>query len=287
MARVPLNVTLIAIPGHHRSRIVCAAMREGIERMGDRVSVQSSLAYMHPQGDVAVFYGFAGRLANALRDYPASGKPAVYVDLGFWGRKEGGRFAGYHKLSVNARHPTAYFQARPHDPSRAKRFGLEPAPWRISGEHILVAGMGPKGARAEGYPPLGWEQNAVDILRRHTQRPIVYRPKPNWLNPPPLQGATMAPMGQSLDDALANCHAVVTHHSNAAVEAITAGVPAFVVEGCALPMASSDLAKIETPVMPEGRAQWLADVSWVQWSVSEMSSGAAWAYLKNEGLVGQ
>lgn len=282
---MPLDVTIYAIPGHLRSRTVCAAMLEGILRSGDKCVVKSALAYTTPESDVAVFYGLAGKLANVLRDYPKAGRPAAYVDLGYWGRKDGGRFAGYHKIAVNSRHPTAYFQNRSHDASRAEVFGLEPAPWSQGGRHILIAGMGPKGAHADGFPPLGWERKAMAEIRKHTDRPVIYRPKPNWPGPPQLDGARMAPHGQSLEAALVNCHAVVAHHSNAAIEAITLGVPAFVVEGAALPMACADLSRIETPARPDGRRQWLNDLAWTQWSIPEQASGAAWNYLKEEGLV--
>lgn len=283
---MPLAVTVYLQPGHPRSKAVCSAMLAGIQKSGDKVTLRSALQYRMPEGDVAVFYGLAGKLAQVFADYPRAGRKAVYVDLGFWGRKDGGRFAGFHKLAVNDRHPTAYFQARRHDASRAQVFGLKPSPWRRKGDHILLAGMGPKGARAEGFQALGWERQALAELRRHTDRPVIYRPKPNWINPPPLPGAIMAPKDQSLEDAIAGCHAVVTHHSNAAVEAITMGVPAFVVEGVALPMARTDLKLIETPAYPDGRGQWLSDLAWTQWSVAEMATGQAWAHLKAEGLVG-
>ncbi len=145
--------------------------------------------------------------------------------------------------------------------------------------------MGPKGSRAEGFSPLAWERRAVAMIRQHSARPIIYRPKPNWENPLPLQGVETAPKDQDLMEALRGCHAVVAHHSNAAVEALVAGIPAFVVEGIALPMGRSDLAMIEQPRYPGTRAQWLADAAWTQWSVAEMSSGAAWRHLKDEGLV--
>lgn len=282
---MPVNVTIFQIPGHLRSRAVCTAMAEGIRKAGDKVTIHAAHNYRQPEGDVAVFYGLAGKLSSVFADYPRAGRKACYVDLGYWGRKDGGRFAGYHKLAVNARHPTAYFQAQAHDASRAAVFGLKPEPWKRDGGHILLVGMGPKGSWAEGYKALGWETQALAALRKVTDRPIVYRPKPNWPNPPPLAGAIMAPKDQSLEEALVGCHAVVTHHSNAAIEALALGVPAFVVEGAALPMSLTDLTRIETPAYPEGRGQWLSDLAWAQWSIAEMGEGLAWRYLKDEGLV--
>lgn len=280
-----LDVVLFQIPGHPRSKAVTCAMLEGILKVGDRAKIRSSLTYRQPDGDVGVFYGLAGNLARALAEYPAAGRKAVYVDLGFWGRKDGGRFSGYHKLSVNGRHPTAYFQQRKHAPDRARAFGLRAEVWQRGGSHILLAGMGPKGSRAEGFSPMAWEARAVQAIRAVSDRPIVYRAKPNWEGAPPLAGAIMAPKGQDLLEALKGCHAVVAHHSNAAVEGLVLGHPAFVVEGIALPMGASDLSTIEAPRYPVGRPQWLADAAYSQWSIAEMASGAAWRHLKDEGLI--
>ena len=283
-----MKVVIYQIPGHERSKVICAAWRQGLAAVGQDYTVRSSVTYLRPDADVAIFYGLSGRLAHALRDYPAAGRTALYVDLGYWGRKDAtkeGRFTGFHKISVNGRHPTAYFQARAHSDDRFATSGLVVRPWQPPGSSVLIVGMGPKGSAAEGYPALGWETEALGVMRARTRRPFIYRPKPNWQAPPRLPGASMAPAGQSLEDALRDCHAVVAHHSNAAVEAIVAGVPAFVAEGVAVPMASTDLTQIENPVRPDGREQWLADIAYTQWSVAEIATGLPWLHLKSEGLV--
>jgi hypothetical protein len=280
-----VDVTIWQIPGHPRSKAVCTAMLEGISKAGDTPILKSALQYTRPDGRVGVFYGLAGKLARAFAEYPAAGKTAVYVDMGYWGRKEGGRFVGYHKLAVNGRHPTPYFQAHPHDARRIERFGLKLKPWREDGRAVVLAGMGPKGSRAEGFPPQGWERWVVPILQRATGRPILYRPKPNVEGSKPIPGTTMIDKDQPLELALRDAWCLVAHHSNAAVEAIIQGVPAFVAEGVALPMASSDFSAIERPARPEGRERWLNDIGWTQWSVAEMASGEAWLHLKSEGLV--
>lgn len=281
------EVMIWQIPAHPRSREVCAAMLQGINRVGDRATIQSALNYRRPEGDVGLFYGMAGRLKEALRAYPLAGKPAIYVDLGFWGRKQGGRFAGYHKISVNGRHPTAYFQDRPHDFSRAAVFKLKPEPWRKPdpGAPIILAGMGPKGAHAEGYRPQQWEAQMVKIMRQFTDRPIHYRPKPNWPAATPIPGTVMLNRLAPLEQALAGAHCVVSHHSNTGVEALVAGIPNFTTEGVAVPLSRTDLVKIEDPLLSEHRMQWLADVAWTQFSIAEMASGLAWRHLKEEGLV--
>lgn len=268
---------------------MCVAMAQGIARHGDDARLLSSANYRSPADcDVAVFYGLAVNNARMFRDFRAAKKPAVYIDLGYWGRREGGRLTGYHKISVGDRHPTAYFQKRRHDASRIERFGLAPQPWR-RGEAILLCGMGPKAAGAEGYAPNQWESWAVSELRKHTERPIIYRPKPNWPTARKIAGTEWGAVERDgeIAQALEGVWAVVSHHSNANVEALQLGVPSFTLGGVALPMSEARLSLIETPRFPSDaeRAQWLADIAWTQWSVAEMADGLPWAHLKAEGLI--
>jgi len=265
-------------------------MRAGIERVGDTVVVRSALQYRAPDEPTAVFYGLAHRLHLALKQHAADlSRRAVYIDLGYWGRRDGGRFLGFHKISVDARHPTAYFQRRSHDSSRIEALGQAMEEWRGPGRHILLAGMGPKAALVEGFPQNGWERDAIAQIRKVSDRPIIFRPKPSDAGAQPVAGTTFDRTFKTgpLAPLLENCHAIVTHHSNVGVEALQAGVPVFTAEGVALPLGLADLSRIETPKQPSDaeRMQWLADVAWCQWSVAEMAEGLPWRHLKDEGLV--
>ena len=259
-------------------------MLKGIGIVGDRVRHKFERQYTGVEADVAVFYGLAGNLKRVFRDYPAAGKTAVYIDLGYWGRKPPRlKFGGHHKISVNSRHPTAYFQRFKHDDSRIRVFGITPGPWH-SGSSVLVAGMGPKAAIAEGMQFQQWDRASIADIKRSTKLPIIYRPKPSGPSRP-IHGTILSSRDESLDAVLAISHAVVTHHSNVAVDALVAGVPVFCVEGVAAPMAFRDFSMIDNPPKPEGREQLLADIAWCQWSVEEMGQGLPWRHLKNEGVV--
>jgi hypothetical protein len=192
-------------------------------------------------------------------------------------------------MAVNSRHPTDYFQRVKHGVERFACFSVKIKPWAEgSGKkrYIIVGGMSAKAARAEGFGPEEWERRIVDQLRSVTDREIVYRPKPNWRDARPITGSRFArgedgDIGKYLD----GCHAVVTHHSNVAVDALLAGVPSFCWDGAATPLSSQDLSRIEDPVKPDGREQWAYDLAYTQWNVAEMREGAAWRYLREEGLV--
>jgi len=223
-----------------------------------------------------------------MDDYIAAGKTVVFVDLGYWGRRLGGRYNGYHKVTINSRNPDEYLMKRNRDANRIALLGIKAMPWRTDGDFIIVAGMSDKSANSYGMKPEEWERWAVAELRKHTKRKIIYRPKPSWIAAKPIAGSEFKVAQKSSDatpQTFVGCHAVVTHHSNIAIDALVNGVPAFCWSGAATCMSLQDLAQIEKPLRPPAREQWLANIAWCQWTVGEMASGAMWRQLKLDGMV--
>lgn len=275
-----------------RAKAICEAVTAGLGRCGQAVTVKSSADYRGPDADVALSYGLWGRLRQIHDDYPTAGRAAILIDLGYWGRRDGGKLAGYHRIAVNSRHATAYFQRIRHQADRFARFDIMPKPFRRDGSHVLLCGMSAKAAWVYGLAPEEYERQAVATLRRHTGREIRYRPKPSWKHAQPIDGSTWLPAGGNalmtpLD--LKDCYAVVTHHGNAALDALIAGVPVFCEHGLASVLARRDLAQIETPLYPDEakRDQLLYDAAYTQFKVSEIADSTAWAYLRAEGLIGK
>lgn len=278
------KIAVYFAPANNRSTLIAKVAVKGIEACGDEVICRSSLSYHgQPDCDVAVFYGLASGLRRIFQDYRTQ-KKVIFADLGYWGRRKRSRWDGYHKMVLNNRHPTDYFQSRPHSPERFNEFGIDIKPWRDEGRHILVVGMSAKAAGAEGLLAESWERETIARLRTLSKRPIVYRPKPNWLGARRIPGASFE-KEQSLDEAFRDCHVVVAHHSNVAVDALMAGVPCICPGGVASRLSSHRLEDVESPLMPDGRYQWACDLAWTQFSVEEIESGVAWRALKSEGLI--
>lgn len=269
---------------NERSRMVANAMGRGVIRYERDVTLMRARDYPgEPIGDVAIHYGFGDNLRRIFDQYVAVGKKAIYVDLGYWQRRKRTRFDGFHKFVLNDRHATSYFQRTPHPTDRFDALRVPIRPWRRERRNIIVVGMSGKGAMFEGFRAEQWERQTVANLRALTDRPIIYRPKPNFKEARPIPGAIFQ-RGVELDEALRDCHAVVCHHSNVAIDAILAGVPAICPIGVASVMSGTELKQIESPPMPEGRHQWAADIAYTQWTMAEMSDGLAWQYLRNEVL---
>lgn len=276
------KVAAYILQGNSLARLVVPPMARGAVAAGDDVTIMKDTDYTtdHPGiYDAAIFWGFVETCQAIMSGYNVAGKAAVYLDLAYWHRNT------HYKVSVGARHPTKYFQKVQHPNDRWLRVGGGYRNYRGRDDgatKILIAGMSAKAAWAEKCEPVeSWERNAVAELHKYTDKAIVYRPKPSWSGAKPIPGAEFNKGPLSFD----NIHAVVTHHSNVAVEGLVAGIPAFVWDGVAVPMGLQDLSKIETPYYPRNRELWLHNVAYCQWTLEEMGNGTCWRHLKSEGLV--
>jgi hypothetical protein len=265
-------------PGSPRARMVAEAMFRGIEKAGDKPVLVRGHDPIET-ADAAVAYGWGH--PTMFDAYRQTGRHFVYVDLGYWDRKPiGDPNGGFHKVVVDGREPCLYFR-RDSSPDRFARQGLKIAPWRQNGSHVLLAGMSAKSAQTRSFAPQEWEKSTIEILRRVTKRPIVYRPKPSWAEATPIEGTIFSPANVQIGTALRDCWAVVTLHSNVAVDALVAGIPVNVFDGVAHEF-STPIMQIEDPRMPDGREQLFNDIGFVQWSISEMVSGECWRHLRTE-----
>jgi len=85
----------------------------------------------------------------------------------------------------------------------------------------------------------------------------------------------------NFQEALNNCHAVITHNSTASVDSCIRGVPTFVTSDLAIcwPVANTNLEDIENPKYPD-RTQWLNDLGYMMWSIDEIRSGKVYSRFR-------
>jgi len=228
--------------------------------------------------DVAVLVGIKSG-TTLFNSYLRAGKQVVLLDKGFV------RGRSYWRVSVNAIQPLAYFQRIARPPDRLKKLELTFSPWRDNprGSVVFCSGTG-KFAKWHGLPPAGdYARQVLKKLQRHTTRKLIYRPKPGREEQePPIPGFE-ASLGTGLESLWPRLHGLVTYGSNAAVEAILAGIPALVLgDGIARPISSTSLAEIENlrKVPREQVYQWACDWAYCQWTAEEMRSGEMWKTLR-------
>jgi hypothetical protein len=169
-----------------------------------------------------------------------------------------------------------------HDGSRWERhFAHLMQPWRtaaeLEGGYALVLGQVPGDASLGGRDLAPWYLAAARAL--HAQGwPVRFRPHPIavqrriWRSVP---GART--LDGSLTEALAGAARAATYNSNAAVDAVLAGVPTIAMDkgSMAWPVTAHEIgpSEIATP----DRTAWAHRLAWCQWTMEEMRSGDCWA----------
>ena len=249
-----------------RYKDVANSMAEGIRRCGD-TAVIAGISGPKPVADVAVMYGWKHRAV--FDGYPHF----VYADLGYWRRDT------HYRMSVDAWGPERYVLAGLPG-YRFDSLGMSVSPWRTGGDEIIIAGSTGKACADHGVGYQEWERAAAKKLQGCGKR-LVYRPKPNDEHATPIEGCEFDQ--RPISEALSKAWALVTHHSNCAVDAILAGVPVHCEVGAAAAI-SVPIDQIASPPLARDRVGFLRDVAWLQWTANEMRSGACWSHLKSRGL---
>ncbi len=183
-----------------------------------------------------------------------------------------------------------------------KIWNINYAPWQKSkpDDPILFVLQPQDNWSMNELDPIKWFNDVYKKIRPLTKRKFIVRPHPNHvaamenrINEFPKDGVQVV-IGQKFfkgdekkhyrfnyQEALNNCHAVVTHNSTACIDSCVRGVPTFVTSDLALawPVANKDLSKIESPEYP-ARDQWVYDLGYKQWTEQEIKDGTVFKRFK-------
>jgi hypothetical protein len=136
--------------------------------------------------------------------------------------------------------------------------------WSKNGDHIVLAEPSPTYERFHAIE--GWSKRMLARLKTLTKRPIVVRDK------------EMQRFGRKLHQDLKGAHCLVTHGSNAAVEAVFMGCPVFVNPCSAATLVGKINLDIENPIYPD-RDHWLRSLSYSQFNEQELVDGTLWRLI--------
>ena len=192
--------------------------------------------------------------------------PFWFIDSGYTNFLEGKQKI-WHRLVRNHMHHSCDFTA-PVD--RLNVFKEFPKQWREDGEFILVIEPGPLSAAIFHVDMKTWKYEIEKEIRKYSNRPIKFRPK--------LDKKTRTPLYQDLLDEDYYC--LVNINSNAATEAIWAGVPTITLDKHITNSVSrntiSDINNLHRPHL----ANWLCMLSYSQFSYDELVNGTALTIIK-------
>lgn len=234
--------------------------------------------------DFGICWGMHPSHKPHIKKLQEQGKKFLIIDFPFWGRTNRHNVKeGYYKISVNGINPHDYLDAGFGGTDRAAIISAPYVmPYRKDGDYILLAGMGEKAISAFGY---NWDMQAAKIMMQHTHRPIIYRAKPSNKNPQPIEGTVFNNGVGDIHALYQNAFAVVTHHGNSTIEALCAGKPVFSKCSITRDMGLTDLNKIESPIYPEGREQFMQKLAWFQWHYDEIHQGKPFEHLIKKGIL--
>ncbi len=184
-----------------------------------------------------------------------------------------------------------------------KKFNVRYESWRKSNQQdpILFVLQPSDNWSMNELDPIAWFKSVYEKLRPATDRKFLVRPHPNHVDaiakrkhefPEDIElligkkhfiGDEKKFYRFHFQEAITNCHAVVTHNSTASVDSCVRGIPTFVTSDLALcyPVANTNLNDIESPKHPD-RTQWLNDLGYKMWSIQEIKDGTVYKRFKTK-----
>lgn len=191
--------------------------------------------------------------------------PFWFIDSGYTNFIEPNK--KWHRLVRNHLHYGKYFDA-PAD--RLGNFKSFPRPWRSDGEIIYVIEPGPFAANIFHVDLSTWKYDVEKEIRKHTDKPIKFREKV------PKKTRTSL-YKELLDD---DYYCLISINSNAATEAIWAGVPAITLDRhISNPVTKNKISDIND-LFRGNIAQWLCMLSYSQFTYEEITNGDAYQLVK-------
>jgi hypothetical protein len=272
--------------GALNSKPVFEAFAKGAISLGHEVVYNSNSGI-----DVIWSVLFNGRMSGNKQVWDrnvATQQPTIVLEVG--GIKRGTTW----KVGLNGINRTAYFSEQDNDRTRADNLGLVCKPWRSNGNSILICGQHDKSLQWQDMPRMSnWFLNTYDEIRKHTDRPIIFRAHPRCRLEHIERGLKyvtrqepqhIANTYDDFDMGFSNIHCTISHSSNPGIHSIIAGVPSFVSPSSLAYDVGNDidfLHDIEEPLMPE-RQQWLNDYAHTEWTVEEISKGIPLKHLTSK-----
>ena len=196
------------------------------------------------------------------------------------------------KVGLNGINRDGYFGPSSNDNTRANELGLKLKPWKYNGKYILIAGQHDKSLQWQDMPRMSnWFLNTYDEIRKHTDRPIIFRPHPRCRLEHIERGLRhverqepnhIANTYDDFDMGFKDIWATVSWSSNPGVHSVINGVPAFTgPSSLAFDVAEQNLHNIETPLYGD-RTQWLNDYAHTEYTIEEISEGIPLKHLTSK-----
>lgn len=257
-----MRVTVAIRPGARHQEAAAEALSCGLREVGHApVPTHGRSATTHH----VICWGWRKAL-----DFRRRGHDVLVVERGYIGDRH-----HWHSLAWNGLNNRGKFPDL-HDPERFHS-QWELKPWH-KGDYILVIGQVPGDMSLQGRDLKKWYQQVADEAKQTYRLPVVFRPHPvalergNWVD---IKGCD-TDLGP-LDKALAKAALCITYNSNAAVDALLAGVPTITTDKGS--MAWDVAGQVLVGYPKKDRTEWAERLACKQWSLDEIAGGEPLTHL--------
>ena len=250
--------------GNRVCDIMCEAFAIGF---GGRVITPKKWLRLKNSGlklDNIMAYGILRGVGPIIKQVPNY----FYVDHGYFNssRYKKQIFSGYYRIC----HNSMWHDGSENYPSdRFDNLNVKIKKWRKNGNQIVI--IPPNEPMAKHLGITNWLDHIILKLRKYTDRQLVISRKSNLptTNPPLMSKYEQDIEKLPLNLAMNNAWAVVTDHSNAAIESIINGIPAVITNS---QRRLGSIKNIENPTM---NRDFLKNLAYQQWTIEEIISGQA------------
>lgn len=256
----PANTCLFIPPELKKFKLdLFTRIAEHIAKKGGNY-VSGDIRLLDTQDKIPII-GCTPELKPFVDKWRANKRDFIYWDRGYARRVfathlERGSDGGYYRWHLNCFQQQSIANV-PSD--RWDGLKMKVDPWQKEDGHIVIAASSTTYAKFHNVKD--WIAETIRTLALNTRRQLVIRDKESK---------------RTLQEDLKGAHALVSHGSIAAVEAVILGYPVFVDKSsaCAL-VGRTDLTLIEKPVYPDRQA-WLNTLAYNQFNEKELVDGTLW-----------
>lgn len=271
-------------------------LTRGFKQHGINVDYSSNSDWAEINTDLAVFVGVKSR--KLYRACIEAGVVPLFIDKAYF-RTPTSDY--YYRASLGGYQPP-YLRDMKKSSDRLERLKVKLHPRRIGGSRVVFAGSSRKYCEFHEIGDVHEYARRVCTelyFKLHGKKRIIYRPKPSWWSNHgayetkvdndvyrvPAHTEFSSP-NELLSHILPDTHCLVTHGSNAAVEALVAGVPVIMLSNRgASPvydLCDHQLDNVLNPYWPSNkeRITILSNLAHCQFSLEEMANGTMWEELK-------
>lgn len=227
--------------GYMMNNRICAAFSEGCG---------GKTVYPEEAGSNIATYG----ILRGTEDVIKQAENFWYIDHGYIKRSNpAGTLNGYFRITKNA----LWHSGKGNYPTDRLNNIVPHIKKRTGGKNIILA---PPSKYMRAFLGLhDWEEKTIEEIKKYSDRPILISTK------------QQNPMNEVMKDAWA----VVTDHSNSAIDALIQGVPIIMTNPARTYGKIENIESLDFDPIPL-----LSALSYNQWTLDEMRSGKAWRELK-------